>query len=911
MEFSARPMAEADARSKTTEDVFFPSLGPFAVTFFDDHAGAVARCEVITLAELARRVATASAPAKADLPWLKLATFGNHRSNHGSLRHNRNLISVSGVEIDYDGEKVSFDTAVETLEKAGLEALVYTSPSHLVDGHGPRWRLVLPFITSYPPKERSRFVSRIAGLFRDDKGSTVISGESWTHSQAYYYGRVNGSTEHRVELVEGLRLDHYTFDELDLIALDKPTRARQPSSLGRSRNGGDSSHKPGPPRADIADIRAALAAIANSGEPDWLWWNDIGLATHSASAGSAEGYAAFVAFSERNDAFDLSEAAERWQSYTKSPPNGIGFGTLVYWARVAQPSFETPGEKKIRERREASLDEFNNRPVPPDPVALTKADDDRVVTAPGNGGRRSGDDTPGHSEGGAGSGGNDNDDRPGSEAEPGTESDPHPDPPPPDPDPIPPPRPLEQPALYDPWPEPEPAPWPPDVLPVKLHDMVFETAMAAGADPGVQALATLAAVSGAAPKNAKLFPYGTSEPWWVPPIIWAMIVARSGFRKTALDTPFAALQAKHDQIWRNYSRVLGEWQELSKAEQAKTRRPPGPHSPIINDASVEQVQVMLARTLRGSLYKRDELAAFIGFGRYGTDKGAAERTFYLESYEAGPYTVLRLGRDSVHIAVNGLTVYGCIQPARLKQFEGLDDDGLLQRFIPYLAAPPSLGRSLGVITGKEEFDRSVAELAHQPGRPYETNKQGSDIIRRMEADAIQYAALNDLGAGFSGFCAKLHGTLARLALILHLLDDPEASPNVPIMPDTVAQAERIVREFVLPNALAFYSTIARDRIERTRDIAGWLLTSALSTVRTSDFGKFVRSCRDLSTLQLNTALDPMITGGWLHPETPFPNNRIWTVDPHVRIVFSERAIQERARRKAMREMWQQIGIART
>ena len=117
---------------------------PIVVTFFGDQAATTSRREALTLEELANRIAMTSAPSKQHLPWLKLASFGDVRSRQGSLRHNANMISISGVEVDYDGENIPFDGAVERIEKEGIEALLYTSPSHMRDGHGPRWRGLFP-----------------------------------------------------------------------------------------------------------------------------------------------------------------------------------------------------------------------------------------------------------------------------------------------------------------------------------------------------------------------------------------------------------------------------------------------------------------------------------------------------------------------------------------------------------------------------------------------------------------------------------------------------------------------------------------------------------------------------------------------------------------------------------------------
>jgi hypothetical protein len=461
------------------------------------------------------------------------------------------------------------------------------------------------------------------------------------------------------------------------------------------------------------------------------------------------------------------------------------------------------------------------------------------------------------------------------------------------------------PSFRDPWNEPEPAAWPRNVLPSFVNDMVFVTSEATGCDPSAQALATLAAVSGAAPKSSKLAPYGANEIWRAPPGLWIMIVAPSGFRKTALDTPFSALQAKHDQIWQQFADRLAEWESLSQAEQKKARKPREPHAFIVVDSSPERLQITLAQTNRGTLLKRDELAAFFGFGRYNQDKGAAERAFYLESYEGNPYTVMRIGRDSIHIKVNGLTIYGCIQPTRLQQFKGLEDDGLLQRFVIYCARPATPAQRRGQIPGKTEFDAKIEKLALMGGSLYHTDPEGADLIHRLEADAIEYATLADFGPGFQGFCGKLHGTCVRFALNLHLLecDDPTIAT---VRADTIARADRITREFVLPHAADFYRMLSPDRVERTRAIAGWLLTESPALLRASDFARHVYACRNLSLAELNQALDPLVGGGWLAPKLPFPQNRNWRLDLRVRTTLAHRLGIAGAQREAARQLAERI-----
>ena len=94
------------------------------------------------------------------------------------------------------------------------------------------------------------------------------------------------------------------------------------------------------------------------------------------------------------------------------------------------------------------------------------------------------------------------------------------------------------------------------------------------------------------------------------------------------------------------------------------------------------------------------------------------------------------------------------------------------------------------------------------------------MIRATENGAKDFAMITDYGPGWKGFCHKAHGTHARLALILHLIENPDGS-TVPA--ETVHRAARLTR-YLLQHSRDFYSLIPDGRIALIRDIAGWLLT---------------------------------------------------------------------------------------
>lgn len=199
---------------------------PLAVTFFSTYAADEKREARRTLRELADEIRTTTRQQKAWLPWLKLSRFGEARTDKNSLRHDANVLAVTGIEADYDGEQMPFAAAVDLLKQQGVAAIVYTSPSH--DEGKPRWRVLCPLAEETSPDRREHMLGRLNGLFRG-----VFAGESFTLSQSYYFGAVNGSTAHRVELVDGLPIDLH--DDLDEIWIGRPQT--QASSAGGTRSG--------------------------------------------------------------------------------------------------------------------------------------------------------------------------------------------------------------------------------------------------------------------------------------------------------------------------------------------------------------------------------------------------------------------------------------------------------------------------------------------------------------------------------------------------------------------------------------------------------------------------------------------------------------------------------------------------
>lgn len=138
-------------------------------------------------------------PTKAQCPLIKLALLGNQPSPNGSLRHDANVVEVFGVEGDHDAGTMTPAEAASRLSAVGIMGVVYTTPSHRPEK--PRWRVLVPLSTAFPPAERTRFAGIVNAVLNG-----ALAPESFKLSQPFYYGRVQGVPYECIP-VQGVPLD--------------------------------------------------------------------------------------------------------------------------------------------------------------------------------------------------------------------------------------------------------------------------------------------------------------------------------------------------------------------------------------------------------------------------------------------------------------------------------------------------------------------------------------------------------------------------------------------------------------------------------------------------------------------------------------------------------------------------------
>jgi hypothetical protein len=318
------------------------------------------------------------------------------------------------------------------------------------------------------------------------------------------------------------------------------------------------------------------------------------------------------------------------------------------------------------------------------------------------------------------------------------------------------------------------------------------------------------------------------DDWLVVPNLWGAVIARPGWMKSPAISeamrPFQqlatraheeaqlrlvetgaredCLQAQIDGIKQRMRSAAAKGnQELSSLEvelaqlknalrEAKVEE----RRYVTQDPTVEKLGELLKQNPRGLLLLRDELAGWLrNLDKSGRE---GEREFYLEAWNGTQdFTFDRIGRGTVHIPSTTLSIFGGIQPGKLRAYvagameNGRGADGLIQRF-QVLVWPDSIPRwknidrapnATALDTAFEIFQfldqlvpanwgEDIREVRGIPALRFDSEAQEFFNFWR---DLLEKRLRSDEMAGrdaFESHLAKYRSLMPSLALLHHLVE---------------------------------------------------------------------------------------------------------------------------------------------
>lgn len=475
---------------------------------------------------------------------------------------------------------------------------------------------------------------------------------------------------------------------------------------------------------------------------------------------------------------------------------------------------------------------------------------------------------------------------------------------------------AESPRPVDPWAQRKHPSLPTGLLPKVIEEYAVSQAEIMGVDAGGIAAAALAVCAAAIPDTITLR-VKRHDDWEEAPRLWVALIGNPSAKKSPIiSAATRPLRAIDDDMVRSYLDEKRAYDALDKA--GKSEKPtPKQMRARIEDVTVEAAQEILRDSRNGVLLIRDELSGWFGsMEKYGSGKGAAaDRSFWLQAFNGGSYSVNRVGRGVVAIDNLSVSMLGGIQPEPIRRIAAdAADDGLLQRLFPIclgsssvgLDVPPAaaVGQYSGLVRRLNGLQRPVQGGLAETSLKFDSAAQDlrHELSERHHEMQASWEILNKKLAAHIG---KYDGLFARLCVVFHCIESTSPRP-APVIPfDTARRVADFLHEFLFPHALAFYQNVLglSDRHDAVLATAGWILTHRPEKITVRDVRRGDRTMRDLDDDQAAEVLRKLDAMSWLDPLPQVRKDSVsYAVVPAVYEEFELRAAKEKERRERVREL---------
>ena len=371
---------------------------------------------------------------------------------------------------------------------------------------------------------------------------------------------------------------------------------------------------------------------------------------------------------------------------------------------------------------------------------------------------------------------------------------------------------AQQALKYSDWQEVSPLPELPFVMefhkglvPNILGNYIFETARSIQCSPDYVAVTLLTTLSGIIGNKVLIQPKQQDTRYRVSPNLNGLIIGTPSTLKTPSTNSIMGIIAKMDKRLReNYQAELAVWLEqcqevdlkneqerktfkekFAKDSQAKLVIHPSPEKPIekrylVNDTSIEVLQVILSANQQGVIVYRDEIhSLFLEMQKKGMESA---RGFYLSAFNGlQSYRIDRMSRESVLIEKVCLSLFGTIQPSMLQSYlleaimGGKGDDGFMQRFS--LMVYPDSPKKFEYIDSQENalLQLKIEELFQQfadldSGQTWKFSSQAQVIFSEWLIQHMNELRSGELHKALEAHLGKYDKLVCSLSLMFSLVN---------------------------------------------------------------------------------------------------------------------------------------------
>lgn len=311
-----------------------------------------------------------------------------------------------------------------------------------------------------------------------------------------------------------------------------------------------------------------------------------------------------------------------------------------------------------------------------------------------------------------------------------------------------------------------------------------------------------------------------SSDWIEYPILWSILVGNPSHKKTPclkigkkiLDKFEETMQADYDTALEKYNIDYQKYKvdyEVYKSELKKGNNatlPIEPPKPAKAHLTVQNTTVEALCTFQNANKETnrplniylDELAFLLkGFNQY--KKGGNDVEYFLQTWSKNRQTILRQNIEYTITASHN--IIGSIQPRVLDETlfsNGVDTyNGMVERWLYVLTEYNSTGE---LPTCNEKFDVSEFEKRcerifniNKVERTYYLSKEAAIVFKNCLATSNKYMKYDKFSDLTKNYIQKQNSYIARFALILHCLENPE---TLEIEDITIKKAISLSKYFV-------------------------------------------------------------------------------------------------------------------
>lgn len=452
-----------------------------------------------------------------------------------------------------------------------------------------------------------------------------------------------------------------------------------------------------------------------------------------------------------------------------------------------------------------------------------------------------------------------------------------------------------------------PQPYHFDDVPLSIGTFAYHYSQATGHDPSGAIVSAVTAAASVIDDGYRLVVRPESN-WVVSARQWSFLCGEPSTAKS----PSIRVATGHIKHMHNV--LFQRWRDACEAREKGDPRPPLP-ALYTSDSTVPALADALVANERGLLMLTEEMSSWIG-AIDSSNKGdaAKNRGDWLQLRDGGPRQINRVERGAMLIPNWGVSVLAACTPAGLaKHMKEMPEDGLIQRFIPCILAPPNLDAA-----GDARFAISAWGQWLEWAWGFTTSLQPR-LLTLSEAARLAFdsevRAINELVIATEGFSpayashlGKHPGMLAELALVFHVFEDHGGNPGNEVGDAAMHRAIIYLRK-ARRHAHALYTSIlsSAPAFELASALARSIVASeaAITTIGRDWMTQHCQMFKKADNATRLAAVQILEDADWLCAKTHVKVYGGWprgySVHPRVFEMFAREGEQWRKRRAAVRD----------